>query len=82
MTREEYREKRIEQKAYLNGYWEDKTYHMGRLDGMLIPSYMYKNRNEPEIVIGCHEMYEQKTTRRSMNIFDKSEKRIELLKHN
>lgn len=52
MTREEYREKRIEQKAYLNGYWEGKTYYMGRLDGMLIPSYMYKNRNEPEIVIG------------------------------
>jgi hypothetical protein len=41
-----------EQKAYLNGYWEDKTYHMGRLDGILIPSYMYKNKNEPEIVIG------------------------------
>ena len=52
MTREEYREKRIEQKAYLNGYWEGKTYHMGRLDGILIPSYMYKNKNEPEIVIG------------------------------
>lgn len=52
MTREEYREKRIEQKAYLNGYWEGRTYHMGRLDGILIPSYMYKNKNEPEIVIG------------------------------
>ena len=52
MTREEYREKRIQQKAYLNGYWEDKTYHIGRLDGILIPSYMYKNKNEPEIVIG------------------------------
>ena len=61
MTREEYREKRIEQKAYLNGYWEDKTdhmgrlvgktYHMGRLDGILIPSYMYKNKNKPKIVI-------------------------------
>lgn len=44
------------------------------------PEMSHDCRNVYILCPECHEMYEQKTTRRSMNIFDKSEKRIELLK--
>ena len=52
-----YKRKLKEQDIYLHGYSETsietgrKIHIMGRLDGILIPSYQYKNGKNPQILI-------------------------------
>ena len=56
----EYKKKQREQDLYLHGYSETyigadghtgRRHIMGRLDGILIPSYQYKNGRNPQILI-------------------------------
>ena len=48
---EEYKRKQREQDMYLHGYNAAGRHIMGRLEGIFIPSYQYKNGRNPQILI-------------------------------
>ena len=51
MDFKEYKRKQREQDMYLHGCNASGKHIMGRLEGIFIPAYKYKNRRNPLIII-------------------------------